>query len=41
LNIDETLNWTFEWYRKYYGNEDMLSVTNNQINSFFNRWKNV
>ncbi|MDK2789587.1 MAG: CDP-glucose 4,6-dehydratase [Methanothermococcus sp.] len=41
LNIDETLNWTFEWYRKYYGNEEMSSVTNNQINLFFDRWKNA
>ena len=41
LNIDETLDWTFEWYRKYYNNENMLSFTNNQINLFFNRWENV
>ena len=44
LNIDETMEWTFEWYKKYYNdgnNENIVSFTNNQINLFLNRWENV
>lgn len=44
LNIDETMEWTFEWYKKYYNdgnNENIVSFTNNQINLFLNKWENV
>ena len=37
LNINETLELTFNWYKKFYNNdEDMGTFTNNQIDSFFN-----
>ncbi|ENN95792.1 CDP-glucose 4,6-dehydratase [Methanocaldococcus villosus KIN24-T80] len=39
LSIDETLKWTFEWYRRYYNGEDMITFTNRQINTFFERWE--
>jgi CDP-glucose 4,6-dehydratase len=35
LNIDSTLKWTFDWYEKYYKEEDMIELTKKQINLFF------
>ena len=37
LNIDENLNWTFEWYKRFYSGENMELFTQNQISYFFLR----
>lgn len=37
LNFRETLDWTFEWYRKFYDGEDMEQYTQKQIEEFFKR----
>ena len=34
INIDKTLSLTIEWYEKYFGNEDMRKVTEEQIKKF-------
>jgi len=31
LGIDDTLQWTFEWYKKYYDDKDVEELTNKQI----------
>jgi len=31
LEIDETLKWTFEWYKKYYEDKEVEELTNKQI----------
>jgi len=37
LNMDETLTWTFEWYKNYYSNKNMLNFTKKQIETFLAR----
>ena len=37
LSIDEVLDWTFEWYKNYYSNKNMLNFTKEQIETFFNK----
>lgn len=34
LDIDQTLEWTFGWYRNYYGKNDMAKFTDEQVDSF-------
>jgi len=34
LDVDETLEWTFDWYKRYYGGEDSLDYTRQQIKQF-------
>ena len=34
INIDKTLSLTIEWYEKYFDNEDMRKVTEEQIKKF-------
>ena len=34
LDINETLNWTFDWYKNFYQNEEMQSSTSRQITEF-------
>lgn len=36
LNIAETMELTFEWYKSFYNNENIIDITNVQIKSFFN-----
>ncbi len=35
LNITETLKLTFAWYKSFYNKENMVKITNQQIESFF------
>lgn len=35
LGINETLEWTFEWYKKFYEKNDVSLITQEQINSYF------
>jgi len=35
LGIDQALDWTFEWYKAYYEKEDMVKITDGQIEKFF------
>jgi len=37
LKIDKTLQDTFTWYKDFYNKQDIISLTNNQINSFFSK----
>ncbi|MBA3047740.1 CDP-glucose 4,6-dehydratase [Patescibacteria group bacterium] len=37
LNINKTLQLTFEWYKNFYNKEDIIDVTNRQIESFFTK----
>ena len=37
LGMDECLAWTFEWYKAFYGKEDVLGITNKQISNFIGR----
>jgi len=39
LNLNETLSWTFEWYKKYYGGMNIKKITDNQITQFFENVK--
>jgi CDP-4-dehydro-6-deoxyglucose reductase, E1 len=39
LNISQTINWTFEWYKRYYNKENIIDFTNSQINDFFGKTK--
>ncbi len=38
INIDETIKWTFEWYKRYYKGQDMIKFTNEQISMFFKKY---
>lgn len=35
LNINKTIELTFDWYKDFYDKRDMIKTTNNQIESFF------
>jgi len=35
FGLDETLKLTLDWYKSFYNNEDMIKITNQQIESFF------
>lgn len=35
LNIDTTLQLTFDWYKSFYNKEDIINLTNKQIDLFF------
>lgn len=37
LDIDEALSWTFDWYKKYYENQDIVPVSNKQIELFLDK----
>jgi len=37
LSIDEVLDWTFEWYKNYYSNKNILNFTKKQIKLFLER----
>ena len=37
FNLDQTLKLTLDWYRSFYNEEDMIKITNQQINQFFER----
>lgn len=42
LNFDETIEYTFGWYKNYYeGGVDVAEFTNHQIDSFFKQKKSV
>lgn len=34
LGIDESLEWTFEWYKSFYKGDDVANITNAQIGRF-------
>jgi CDP-glucose 4,6-dehydratase len=36
LNVETSLNWTAEWYRRYEKKNDLRQLTENQIESFQN-----
>lgn len=36
LDMDKTLEWTFEWYKEYYQGGDVVKVTRQQIDKYFN-----
>jgi len=36
MNIDKSLDWTFEWYKSYYNKKDMSEITKNQIAEIIN-----
>ena len=38
FGIDEALEWTYAWYRKYYAKSDMGSFSNKQIELFLERY---
>lgn len=41
FNIDQALEMTLEWYKRFYDNQDMTDFTNEQIKSFFNLLGNI
>lgn len=38
LSLDEALKWTFEWYQRYYCGQDIVSLTEKQIDIFLERY---
>jgi CDP-glucose 4,6-dehydratase len=39
LDIDAVLNFTFEWYKDFYGGKDMAGITNEQIKYFLEKYE--
>ena len=37
LTVDESIEWTCEWYREYHAGSDMSVITDQQINNYINR----
>ena len=37
LSLNETLQWSFKWYKDYYNKKDLIGLTNEQIKTFFER----
>ena len=37
LTIDETIQWTIDWYREYFNDSDMKTVSENQIDKFLSQ----
>jgi CDP-glucose 4,6-dehydratase len=37
LNINETLQLTFKWYKNFYNKKNIINITDQQIASFFNK----
>ena len=36
IDFDESIEMTFDWYKKYYDNKnDIINLTNSQINRYF------
>lgn len=35
LDVERTLDWTFEWYKAYYAKEDIVGLTDTQVEKFF------
>ena len=34
LDVNETIEWTVNWYKEYFKNSDMKEYTENQIDKF-------
>ena len=37
LTVDETIQWTIDWYSEYFNDSDMKTVSENQIEKFLSR----
>ncbi|MFH1849750.1 MAG: CDP-glucose 4,6-dehydratase, partial [archaeon] len=35
LGVDEALQWTFDWYKSFYANKDIISLTDSQIETYY------
>jgi CDP-glucose 4,6-dehydratase len=41
LNLEETFRLTFNWYNNFYNKKNIINLTNEQIDFFFNKTKTI
>ena len=37
LTVDETIQWTIDWYSEYFNDSDMKTISENQIEKFLSQ----